>query len=121
MSEAMKGNKNGLGHACSEEKKRKIREAQIGRTFTEEHKQKLSDAAKKRHTPCSEEKKKTLSQAYPIKKRVYCQETDTVYNSIQGCGRQLNIDAFYICAVCKGKHKTAHGYHFSCYNDIINA
>ena len=64
ISKAMMGNKNGLGHACSEEKKRKISEAQKGRQFTEEHKQKLSDSAKNRHVPCSEEKKKKLSQNY---------------------------------------------------------
>ena len=31
ISNTMMGNKNGLGHACSEEKKRKISEAQKGR------------------------------------------------------------------------------------------
>lgn len=30
MSEKMKGNKNGLGHPCSEEKKKRIGDAQIG-------------------------------------------------------------------------------------------
>lgn len=87
LSEAMKGNQNGKGHPCSEEKKKKISEAQKGRVFTEEHKKKLSEAAKKRHTPCSEEKKKILSQNYPHKKRVFCQETNTVYESVQECAR----------------------------------
>jgi hypothetical protein len=82
ISNSMKGNKNGLNHPCSEEKKRKISEAQKGRSFTEEHKQKLSEAAKKRHVPCSEEKKQKLSKNYPHKKKVYCQELDTVYESV---------------------------------------
>ena len=45
ISKSMMGNQNGLGHPCSEEKKKKIREAQKGREFTEEHRQKLSEAA----------------------------------------------------------------------------
>ena len=77
------GNKNGLGHSCPEETKKKISEAQKGKKLTEEHKKKLSEAAKKRHVPCSEEKKKKLSQNYPNKKQVYCQELDTIYESVQ--------------------------------------
>ena len=91
ISQAMMGNKNGLGHPCSEEKKIKISKAQKGREFTAEHKEKLSEAAKKRHVPCSDEKKKKLSQNYPNKKQVYCQELDTVYESVQECARQLNL------------------------------
>jgi group I intron endonuclease len=45
ISKSMMGNQNGLGHPCLEEKKKKISEAQRGREFTEEHRQKLSEAA----------------------------------------------------------------------------
>lgn len=38
LSEKLKGNKNGLGKPCSEEKKLKISLSQKGRKFTEEHK-----------------------------------------------------------------------------------
>lgn len=121
ISQALQGNKNGLGHPCSEEKRRKISEAQKGRKFTEEHKQKLSEAAKKRHVPCSEEKKKKLSQNYPNKKPVYCLELDTVFESVQECSRQLGIPATNISKLCKGRGKTLKGYHLSYYNDTINA
>lgn len=121
LSQAMMGNKNGLGHPCSEEKKKKISEAQKGRKLTEEHKRKLSIAASERHVPCSEEKKKKLSKNYPIKRQVYCQELDTIYESIQECARQLNLHATNISKVCKGIHHTTGGYHFSYYNDTINA
>lgn len=87
ISQGLMGNKNGLGHPCSEEKARKISEAQKGRSFTEEHKQKLSEAAKQRHVSCSEEKKKKLSKNYPYKRKVYCEELDTIYDSVQECGR----------------------------------
>ena len=82
ISKAMIGNKNGLGHPCSEEKKEKISESQKGRKFTEEHKYKLSLSAKNRNTPCSEEKKKKLSENYPYKRKVYCEELDIVFDSV---------------------------------------
>lgn len=121
MSKAMMGNTNGLGHSCSEAKKKKISEAQKGRKLTEEHKQKLSEAAKKRKVPCSDEKKLILSQNYPRKKKVYCEELDKVFNSIHECGRELGISATVISKLCRGKGKTAKGYHFKYYDDIINA
>ena len=122
LSQSMMGNKNGLGHPCSEGKKKKISEAQKGRSFTEEHKQKLSEAAKKRHVPCSDEKKKALSKNYPRKKQVYCEELDTIYESVQECGRQLGIPATSISKLCNGRGKTLKGYHLRYYNnDAINA
>ena len=121
ISHSMKGNKNGVGYPCSEEKKRKISEAQKGRQFTEEHKQKLSEAAKKRNVPCSETKKQKLSQTYPNKRKVYCEELDTIYESVQECGRQLDIPATNISKLCNGRGKTLKGYHLRYYNDTINA
>lgn len=46
LSKSMMGNKNGLGHKCSEEKKKKISDAQKGKTFTKEHKRHISEAKK---------------------------------------------------------------------------
>lgn len=121
ISQSMMGNTNGLGHPCSDEKKRQISESQKGRTFTKEHKQKLSTAAKQRHVPCSEDKKKKLSQNYPNKRKVYCEELDIIYESVQECGRQLGIPATNITKLCNGRGKTLKGYHLRYYNDTINA
>lgn len=121
ISDKLKGNTNGLGHRCSEEKKQKISEAQKGRKLTEEHKRKLSEAAKQRHVPCSEQKRKTLSQNYPNKKPVYCLELDTVFESVQACSRELGIPATNISKLCNGRGKTLKGYHLSYYNDTTNA
>lgn len=121
MSKAMMGNQNGAGHPCTEEKKQKISAAQKGRKLSEEHKIKLSEAAKKRHVPCSEEKKKILSQNYPHKREVYCDETEIVYPSVQECARQLNLHATLVSKVCKGKLHTTGGYHLHYYDDMINA
>ena len=123
LSKSKIGNKNGEGHPCSEEKKRKISEVQKGKKFTQEHREKLSIAAQNRHVPCSEEKGKTLSNSYPNKKQIYCVELDTVYESTQECGRQLEMSASNIVAVCRGRHKSYKGLHFEYYNndDTINA
>lgn len=118
---SMIGNKNSLGHPCSEEKKLKISNAQKGRKLTEQHKEKLSIAATKRQVPCSEEKKKKLSENYPNKKKVYCEELDKVFDSVQQCGKELGISATNISKLCNGKGKTLKGYHLKYYDDIINA
>ena len=120
ISQAMMGNQNALGHPCSEEKKKKIRDAQKGRKFTEEHKQKLSEAAKNRHVPCSEKKKQTLKEK-SHKKPVYCEELNKVFESVQECSRQLGIPATNISKLCNGRGKTLKGYHLKYYNDTINA
>lgn len=118
---SMIGNKNGLGHICSEEKKKKISETQKGRIFSEEHKKKLSEAASKRHVPCSENKKEKLSQNYPNKRKVYCVELDKVFDSVQQCSRELGIPATNISKLCGGRGKTLKGYHLKYYDDTINA
>lgn len=118
---SMRGNKNGMGHPCSEEKKAKISKAQKGKSLEEQHKEKLSAAASRRHVPCSEEKRKQLSQSYPYKKKVYCEELDKIFDSVQQCGRELGIPATNITKLCNGRGKTLKGYHLKYYNDTINA
>lgn len=121
MSEKMRGNKNGLGHTCSEEKKLKISEAQKGRKLTDDHKAKLSAAKKGRpHASPSAQTRKKISDSH-VKKRVYCYETDKVYESIQSCAKELGIEPTSVCACCKGRHKLTHGYHLRYYDDTIKA
>ena len=121
ISQALMGNKNGFGNPCSEEKKKNIGESQKGKKFTEEHKKRLSEAAKKRHVPCSEEKRQKLSQNYPNKKKVYCEELNKIFESVQQCGRELGISATSISSLCRGRGKTRKGYHLKYYDDTINA
>ena len=121
ISISMIGNKNGLSNPCSEEKKTKISKSQKGRKLTKQHKEKLSIAATKRKVPCSEEKKEKLSKNYPYKKKVYCEELDKVFDSVQQCGKELGIPATNISKLCKGRGKTLKGYHLKYYDDTINA
>lgn len=115
-SKSMIGNKNSLGKPCSVEKANKIRDAQIGKKLSEEHKKKLSNSAKNRHVKCSDEKKEILRNSHPRMKKVYCVETDTVYKSVQECGRQLCIDASFVSYACRN-NKPAHGFNLNYYTD----
>ena len=121
ISTALIGNKNSFGIKCSEEKKQKIREPQLGRKFTKEHKDKLSKAAHNRHVPCSDEKKLRLSKLYPNKRKIYCYETNTVYESVHECARQLKLIASLVSKVCRGNLHTTGGYHLKYYDNTINA
>lgn len=115
MSKSMAGNKNGLGHPCSAEKKKKISDAQKGRRLTEEHKRKLSVAKSgKSHPPLSEEVRKKISDSHD-KVPVYCAETDLVYPSVHECARQLGLWTTLISKCCSGRLRSTGGYHLSYY------
>ena len=45
-----------------------------------------------------------ITKQEPKKRRVYCVETNTVYDSVQEFARKLNLYATNIKKVCKGKH-----------------
>lgn len=114
-SKAMIGNKNGLGKPCTPEKAKKISDAQKGKTLSEKHKENISKAKRGRsHKTISDSGKANISNSKyhtGIKKKVYCVETDTVYESVHACARTLNLDATNVSATCRGKHKHVKGYH----------
>ena len=49
-------------------------------------------------------------------KRVICVETDEVFDSIREANVKYGFNISNICAVCKGKQKTAYGYHWKYVN-----
>ena len=52
-------------------------------------------------------------------KKVVCIETSKVYLSILDVERKLGLDQSNISKCCKGKYKTAGGYHWKYYTDFI--
>lgn len=48
-------------------------------------------------------------------KKVICVETNEVFESIRDAGNRYNISFSCICMCCKGKSKTAGGYHWAYY------
>lgn len=106
------------GRKKSPEEIEKLRKANIGKTLSEETKQKIRDHA--RHSPLTEEHKKAISEANKrrvveqnLGKRVYCFETDTVYNTIAEAARMNNIgDDTLVSRCCNGKLLSTNGLHF---------
>lgn len=115
ISKALMGNKNGLGKLCSEEKAKKISDAQKGKHLTEEHKKKLSEAKKGgTHKSLDENGRQNISNSdyhSSIKRKIYCEETNTIYESVHDCAKALGLNATNVSAVCRGKHKHTKGYH----------
>lgn len=116
-------------HKHSKETKEKISESRkgeknpnYGKRFSEEHKQKISKSQKGekgfwygKHP--SKETLKKLSNARkgdknPIAKPVICIETKVYYATISEASANFNIHSSSITMVCKGKRKTAGGYHW---------
>lgn len=116
MSKAMKGNKNCLGHKCPEDVKIKISAAQKGRKLTEQHKLLLSLAKKgKKKGPCPEYIKKKISESHK-KKKIICEESGEIFESIHNCAKKLGLLATAICACCRGRIKSTGGLHFKYYD-----
>lgn len=121
-----KRNESLNGRTVSQETRRKMSESAKGRTFSCETRKKMSDAAKGRIMSAetrrkigdaskgrimSEETKQKISKSHQ-KKKVYCEETNVVYNSIAEASKMLGLERTNICAVCRGKHLHTKGYHF---------
>lgn len=100
----------------------KMSEAHKGKRLSEETRQKLSEALKgenafwygKHH---SIETRKKLSQTHKgkpalNKKKVLCVETGNIYESVTTAAKEIGVSLSLIVVVCKGKQKTAGGYHW---------
>ena len=85
-----------------------------GKKHTAEAKALMSKIAKERHTPCSDEKRRSLIKANAkLQTPILCTETNTIYPGIHAAERETGVPATKICAVCKGRRKSAGGYHWS--------
>lgn len=86
----------------------KISKSLKGRTFTDEHKQKIS----KNHADFTGSKN-------PRAKKVLCVETGQVFDYIKDAEVKTGVNAKNIGACCNGKRKTAGGYHWMYLEDYL--
>lgn len=139
ISKANKGNQYGIGHKVSEDARNKISKSMIGNQRgkgqkmsqevkhklaeshkTEDFRKKLSEANKgKKH---SIETKRKLSESHKGlgSKKVVCIETKVVYDSAIEAAKKNDIKGHgHISECCKGKRKTAGGYHWEYYKEVV--
>lgn len=87
----------------TEEFRRKLSEANTGKTHSEETKVKLSESHKGLGS-----------------KKVICIETGIIYNSIKEASEENNIKGKgHIGACCRGDRKTAGGLHWEYYKEVV--
>ena len=96
------------GHEISEETKEKIRNKTsgvlnhfYGKSHTEETRKKMSE----NHANVS-------SGNHPRAKSVLCVELDMIFDCTRDAERKLGVNHAHISACCKGRRKTAGGYHW---------
>lgn len=106
-----------LGKHLSKETKEKIRQGNLGRKLSEETRQKLSLIRKGRPsllkgTKRTEEQNYRNMLSQKTRKKVICEETQIVYESIRQASKLLDIPRTSLNDVLKGKNKTTHKLHF---------
>lgn len=67
---------------------------------------------KEKNEPKSRRRSFATGKTKTSNKRVICVETGEVFDSIREANVKYGFHISNICAVCKGKQKTAYGYHW---------
>lgn len=112
MSISRFGSKNSFyGKRHTEEAKEKVSQGNKGRTQSAEEKKKRSEALKG-HIVSKETKLK-------MSKSVYCVELNKVFPSIKEAGVAVGITDTNITNCCKGRIKTAGGYHWKYAEELV--
>ena len=122
------------GRKLTQEQRKKLSESlkghaspNKGKHLSEEAKTKISNALKKwnaeHESPNKGRKYKKTQEAILATSRghykpVVCVETGIIYESIMYAGIFTNIDHSSISAVCRGKRKSAGGYHWRYEKDV---
>lgn len=101
----------------------KISKARQGIKFSNEHienlrKSHVGKSPSNKGVPMAEQQKSVLRERKADKmKKVYCRETNRVYESIAETARIIGVRPGNIHSVCEGKRKQTCGYHFR-YADV---
>lgn len=113
-----------MGLRCSDETKRKLSEGRKGQTASDETRRKMSEAHKgkiiseEQRQKISESRKgKNVGSENPNARKVRCIESGVVYATVTDAARENDIDHSGICAACRGRQKTAGGFHWEYVNE----
>lgn len=98
-----------IGHPVSKETREKLRQANLGKQLSEEHKRKISEGIKR-----SLKDKPRYNEHH--RKPVILVETGQIFESVKAAGEYLGVNPSNISAVAKGKQKTVKGYTFKYHN-----
>lgn len=99
----------GLNHLHSQETKQKMSDIRKGIPKSEEHKKAISEALKKYKRTSEHNRNNQLAQH---RKEVQCLETGIIYESLADAERKTGILKETISRNCRGKQKSASGYHW---------
>lgn len=98
------------GLHLSEEHREKLRAANVGQKRSPETRQRVSEA---RRGLC-------MGADHPLARRVRCVETGAEYCAAAEAARQTGVQRDNILACCRGRRKTAGGYHWE-YVEAVDA
>lgn len=104
----------GTNHLHSQETKDKMSKTRKGVPKTEEHKKAISEALKKYKRTPEHNRNNQLAQH---RKEVQCIETGIIYESLADAERKTGILGETISRNCRGKQKSASGYHWRFINE----
>lgn len=99
----------GLNHLHSQETKDKMSKTRKGVPKSEEHKKAISEALKGYERTPEHNRNNQLAQH---RKEVQCIETGIIYESLADAERKTGILGETISRNCRGKQKSASGYHW---------
>lgn len=99
----------GLNHLHSQDTKDKMSKTRKGVPKSEEHKKAISEALKRYERTSEHNRNNQLAQH---RKEVQCIETGIIYESLADAERKTGILGETISRNCRGKQKSASGYHW---------
>jgi hypothetical protein len=113
----------GMGRKHTEEFKQMVSRIHKGKVLSAETKEKISLSAKGRWTPAQAEARAKRNGIDIRSRAVICLNTGEVFQSVGHTAKQFNLDPSSVSKVCRGKQKSVKGYYFKYleYNSPVNS
>ena len=109
----------GMGKRHTPETKEKIRQANVGRTFSEQTLKLMSDARKGKSWT-EAQRKASECVINPRSRSVICLNSAVIYPSVADVAKTLNLDNSGVSKVCYGKRKQYNGFRFKFLDEYLS-